>query len=212
MIRVTDGLGFEFDLPAGTLAYVDADWTLSAGELDIPALLIDPESARWGEVSTAVPGVGPDLLAARILSAAAHRVADTVVPLAGTAAVCGTGAIARATAGLLGTTALDTAPEPGTGVAVGIDFTGDPDTIQGLLKAIAPLGRAILAGERLGRTLPLNLYPDIHVRGLRLRALDPVALALAGELGMDEDEIPSPGDATDGVRPGPGWFRVGPAN
>ena len=54
-----------------------------------------------------------------------------------------------------------------------VDTTGDPSVIAHATRRVADLGTVVLAGEPLGRQFELNLYPDVHVRGLTLVGVAP---------------------------------------
>jgi threonine dehydrogenase-like Zn-dependent dehydrogenase len=49
-----------------------------------------------------------------------------------------------------------------------VETTGDPAAIAAATARVADMGTVALAGEPLGRTLSLDVYTDVHVRGLRL--------------------------------------------
>jgi threonine dehydrogenase-like Zn-dependent dehydrogenase len=51
-----------------------------------------------------------------------------------------------------------------------IETTGDPGAIVEATRQVRELGRVVLAGEPLGRAYQLDIYSDLHVRGLRLIA------------------------------------------
>ena len=55
-----------------------------------------------------------------------------------------------------------------------VETTGDPRAILDATRRVAELGIVVLAGESLGRGVAeLNLYPDVHVRGLTLVGVAP---------------------------------------
>jgi threonine dehydrogenase-like Zn-dependent dehydrogenase len=54
-----------------------------------------------------------------------------------------------------------------------VDTTGDPDAIADATRSLADLGTLVLAGETHGGTLAIDLYPDVHVRGLRMVGVAP---------------------------------------
>jgi hypothetical protein len=49
-----------------------------------------------------------------------------------------------------------------------IDVTGDPGMLTGATGHLRPLGTLVLAGETSGEDWDINLYPDVHARGLVL--------------------------------------------
>jgi threonine dehydrogenase-like Zn-dependent dehydrogenase len=54
-----------------------------------------------------------------------------------------------------------------------VDTTGDPSLIVDATQRVANLGTIVLVGESLGRTAEMNLYPDVHARGLTLIGVAP---------------------------------------
>jgi threonine dehydrogenase-like Zn-dependent dehydrogenase len=54
-----------------------------------------------------------------------------------------------------------------------VDTTGDPSLIVDATQRVANLGTVVLVGESLGRTAEMNLYPDVHARGLTLIGVAP---------------------------------------
>jgi threonine dehydrogenase-like Zn-dependent dehydrogenase len=68
-----------------------------------------------------------------------------------------------------------------------VDTTGDPRVIIEATRRIADLGTVALVGESLGRTAEMNLYPDVHVRGLTLMGV-PSPLRHPGALFAEADD------------------------
>jgi threonine dehydrogenase-like Zn-dependent dehydrogenase len=69
-----------------------------------------------------------------------------------------------------------------------VDATGDPARLVELTRRLADLGTLVLVGEPLGRSLDMQLYPDVHVRGLRLVGVPAPRFGQHGEAGTDLDE------------------------
>jgi hypothetical protein len=69
-----------------------------------------------------------------------------------------------------------------------VDTTGDPARLVELTRRLADLGTLVLVGEPLGRSLDMQLYPDVHVRGLRLVGVSAPRFGQHGEVGTDRDE------------------------
>jgi len=76
--------------------------------------------------------------------------------------VVGDGALARALREHLGTRAAGERP------AAIIETTGDPDAIRAALARVDDLGTVVLAGPEPQAEVALDLYADLHVRGLTL--------------------------------------------
>lgn len=202
MIRLHDGR-LDVDLPSGATAYVDHDW-LTEGE--VPALIVTGDGElRFGDGPPArlADGMDADAAAAAALGAVA-REATSVAAEAGPAAtqVLGTGALAQAVRRLLGV-----GPEPTDRPAAIVDLTGDPERVVDATERLADLGVLVLAGPASGRKHPINLYSDVHRRGLRLIGVAP---PLAGGAAVDERiDLGTPIRVRSGQPPPEGrWYRA----
>jgi len=152
-----------------------------------------------------------DTAALLALLAVAQDAADAVASV-GTVEVRGRGVIALQVRALLAGRTSEGEAQP----AAIVDTTGDPGVIVDATRRLAPLGTLVLAGEVVGRTVELNLYPDIHVRGLTLvgvtaplqggapsvlaGAEDPLLAACRKELASATPGSPLPSDAA--------WYRM----
>jgi D-arabinose 1-dehydrogenase-like Zn-dependent alcohol dehydrogenase len=58
-------------------------------------------------------------------------------------------------------------------VGAAVDTTGDPALIAGLLTRLADLGTLVLAGPPAPEPPALDLYADLHVRGLTVVGIAP---------------------------------------
>lgn len=156
----------------GTFAYVDRDW-LPAASGTVPSLAVSPDGTlAWGEESRATPpGTGdPDTAAARVLLSVARDAAAAVADLPpGSIEVIGSGLIAHLVRVLVGDASGRSAEHP----RAVVDATGDPVVIVDATRRVADLGTVVLVGEALGRTVEMNLYPDVHLRGLTLVGVAP---------------------------------------
>jgi D-arabinose 1-dehydrogenase-like Zn-dependent alcohol dehydrogenase len=85
----------------------------------------------------------------------------------GDVAVLGEGRLAGALRERLGSR-VAAAP---TGASVVIDTTGEAEQIAAALSAVEDLGVILLAGSPPAAPLALDLYSDLHVRGLRVIGL-----------------------------------------
>jgi hypothetical protein len=191
--KLTKGAsGVEFDIPRGTGAFVDLDWIPAEPEREVPGLSIDADSITWRGTSLDRAGEDAGRAAEAIFGRAAQAVATAASrDASGPALVFGCGAIAAGAAHALGVEPTVVLPEKDRSLAVAVDLSGDPEAMTALAGALQGLGRLVLAGERLGRKLPLNLYPDIHVRGLTVTGIDPIAVALDDAAGVVA-EVPAP--------------------
>lgn len=179
-----------------TVAYIDAEWLVKE-DADAPALTIEPDATMRFGVRTATPPAGtePDtaaLLAFASLAAAAAGLVEGVHAVE----VTGSGIVAELVRASVGT-----APSGGTPHAI-VDTTGDPVVIADATRRLADLGLLVLAGEALGRTGDLDVYPDVHVRGLRIVGAGPFlshSLPAAAPTGM-----PAPADLSAKAP----WYRV----
>jgi hypothetical protein len=164
-------------LPQGAIAYVDRDWLPTASG-EVSSLVATPDGAlSWcsGRPVRMQGDLDSDTAAICVLLAiaqAAVAAVDGIPP--GSIEVTGSGLIARQVRAVLGDRAADDArstcfERPG---AI-IDTTGDPRVIVDATRRIADLGTIVLVGESLGRRVELNLYPDVHVRGVTLVGVAP---------------------------------------
>jgi threonine dehydrogenase-like Zn-dependent dehydrogenase len=92
---------------------------------------------------------------------------DAVLAALGTdaAEVVGAGALADALRARL--------PAPAAPPAAIVDTTGDPAAIADALARVDDLGTVVLAGPVPEGTVALDLYADVHVRGLTVVGVAP---------------------------------------
>ena len=184
--------------PREGAAYVDAEWTAAGADPVAALVVVDAESDDRA-----------DRAAARALLCLAARAAREVGG-ARPVDVVGGGFVAGAVRALLG--AADTGD--GTRPAAVVDTTGDPERIREALSRLDDLGTLVLAGELAEGALELDLYPDVHVRGLRIVG---VPLDPEGSLGADElpaaalayaAGVPPVAAATGAPLPPAAWYRL----
>jgi hypothetical protein len=153
------------DVPAGATAYVDADWFGPDGEL-LEAVIVEDDGVHFLTGPSAMAQGDRDLLGGAVLERIATRVVeatrarnlvDVVVP--------GRGLLATQVRQLLGDGSTDTS---GGSPACIVDTTGSPEVVTDLLSSLENLGALVAAGPVAGRTFPLNVYSDIHARGLHV--------------------------------------------
>ena len=97
---------------------------------------------------------------------AVDEVVAALAAAAGPVEVVGDGALARALRTRLGD-ARDARP------AAIVETSGDGQAIQEALRRVAPLGTVVLAGPPPAGPVALDLYADLHVRGLTLVGVPP---------------------------------------
>jgi threonine dehydrogenase-like Zn-dependent dehydrogenase len=125
----------------GTNAFLDRDWLGGGGDGTLPAL----------HAATAEEAAG------RLLATVDHILGQ--VGQAPTD-VLGDGFVARSLRSAL--------PAPGGRAAAVVDCTGDPIRLLELIRSVQDGGMIVLAGEPVGRELRIDLYVDVHRRGLRI--------------------------------------------
>jgi hypothetical protein len=205
-------------LPPGSVAYVDRDWLpVSSGE--VPSLVAaDGELAWCGGRPVRMPGaLDADTAATLVLLAVAQAAVAAVEGVSGDSIeVVGSGLIALQVRALLGHRSSENGRSTEQPRIV-IDTTGDPEVIVDATRRIAALGTVVLAGEGLGRKAEMNLYPDVHVRGLTLVGVSPPlqdSTALSAANTPDDTLLASCRDALVGVLAGTplprgaAWYRV----
>jgi len=102
-----------------------------------------------------------------VSAALVRAVVAAVPPDAVPVEVLGTGALADELRKTLGRTA------GGTPAAV-VDTTGDPERIADALRRLDELGVLVLAGPTPSGPLTMDLYSDLHVRGLTVVGVPPL--------------------------------------
>jgi hypothetical protein len=111
----------------------------------------------------------PDTTAALVLLAVAREAAAAVVGLPrGSVEVTGSGLIARLVRALVGEAREAKARPRGI-----VDTTGDSDVIVDATRRLADFGVLVLACEVGTWPVELNLYSDVHLRGLTLIGVAP---------------------------------------
>ena len=172
-VFVDGGLALAAELEPGWVAYVDRDWVPPDPGLPVRALAIDAESGKGrfgdGEPLTLDSG-DPDRIAVRVLLDVAHEAAAAAGRLR-PVEVLGSGITAAFIAAILGSS-------PGRQQAsvqprAIVETTGDPETIADATQRLADLGTLVLAGDAFGDSVRLNLYPDVHSRGLVIAGIRP---------------------------------------
>jgi O-succinylbenzoate synthase len=169
----------------GATAFLDRDWLGAGGDGPLPALSAPDAEDAAGRLLATVD---------RILGLVGHAPAQ----------VLGDGFVAGALRAALAA--------PGERSEAVIDCAGDPDRLLDAIARVRDLGVVILAGEPVGRELAIDLYVDVHRRGLhvlgapRPEALTPVADAARVRAALEQlARVPS------GAAPPTGatWLAVG---
>jgi hypothetical protein len=198
---------FRGDLEQGSEAYIDADWLVGHTEGTVPALL-----AQGGSLIRSWDGATFDYAAPTPqagVAGAFSLVADAAARLAGAAerpAVEGGGLVAVLARHLLGLSG-------GTDVVEAdliVECRSDPESLRESTGRVADLGTVVLAGVA-DSAFPFDLYPDVHVRGLRLVAL-PLPLDLRPAEGFEPSLPASTEPATvrldESIPEGAAWYRI----
>lgn len=173
--------------------YADAEW-------------MRPEGTP-GATVTVDAGPDADRIAGAMLLDLAARAAGEVRG-AGQVQVLGSGFVAGAIMALTGATA----PAGGARPTAVVDTTGDAARIREALERLDDLGTLVLAGELTPDTIEVDLYPDVHVRGLRI-----VGVALDGGAGPFDvpataraygESVPPVRVTSSGSLPPAAWYRL----
>jgi hypothetical protein len=211
MIEVVEhdgGAHLDVALRPGSVAFADADWLAAPGR--VPAIVVTDGRISWdgGETVELPLGLPPEAAAAALLAALAERACEASGGAAHPVDVLGGGAVAACVRALLRAKA---APEEQPAAIV--DTTGDPERIAAATRRLAPLGTLVLTGEPAGRTLALDLYPDVHARGLRVVGVPRPLLGEAQPRDLPEPLLDRPVEISGGapIVPGAaGWYRIVP--
>jgi hypothetical protein len=181
-----DRVGLVATLAPGSAAYVDRDWIpLSSGA--VPAITVAADGAlAWCDRAPvpAPSAIDPDAAAALALLAVA-RDAAAVKGLRGKVEVTGNGLIAHYVRTLLGDNGRVAGDEPPKAI---VDTTGGPAVIADATRRLADLGTLVLVGESVGRNVALNLYQDVHVRGLTLVGVAPPLQQATFQAAIESDD------------------------
>jgi hypothetical protein len=202
-----DGTVLDGDLPAGGCAYIDREWISSAAPGPVPAIVALGLTLRWGDGSE-VAVADADTAAFSALAAVAHEAAESVREFGPELIeVSGSGLVAREVRHLLGSEiAGGEARERPMAI---VDTTGDPELIEDATRRLADLGSLVLAGESLGRPFPLNLYSDVHARGLELIGIGPPLSQRPADAPAHLSRYQPPTELATGAVPPPAdWYRV----
>lgn len=187
-----DQVVFDGAIANGECAYVDADALPLEGVAEVTPLVVSGASES-------------DVAATVAVRRRARAAAAAVGAVDGEVEVVGRGAVASALRSLLaGRVDRSSAP-----VAV-IDLTGDPQELISATRRLADLGTLVLAGDSRGCPVALDLYPDLHLRGLRLVGVSDDEPVEHGDAAWDSVPVPAPADAVLGcpVPLGHVWYRV----
>jgi hypothetical protein len=210
----------EGGLPQKAVAYVDRDWLPpSSGEL--PSLVALAEGTlTWCESPpVAVPSTLDSDTAAvlALLSVAQAVVAAVGHVLPHSVEISGSGMIAQQVRQLLDTPSADGRSTRRERPDAIVDTTGDPRMVVDATRRVAELGTVVLVGESLGRRAEMNLYPDVHARGLKLVGIAPPLQrpeALFAQTDPDDPlvvrcrESLVHVDAGSPLPPGATWYRI----
>lgn len=195
------------DLEGGASAYLDADWIASGGG-PVAALVVAEGAISFGAGPASALPAGMDATAAAgaaLLAVAREAVAALADVPGARVAVTGAGLVADRVRAAVGAGLPDGLPAPGEAAAI-VETSGDPATIRAASERLATLGILVLAGESGGQRVPIDVYADVYLRGLRIVGVAP---ALTAPLGGPEPDLPEPVSVALGeVLPAATWYRV----
>jgi Arc/MetJ family transcription regulator len=158
------GVKLRANLRNGARAYVDADW-ISAGSPSVAAIVTDGGSSSTD---------ADDRAAGLALLAIAVRLADELAAFpAERIELTGTGFVAGALRRLLGTAV---GSDVGARPSAVVETTGDPQRLLDATRRVDDLGTVFLGGEVGDRRVQLDLYQDVHLRGLEVVGIPPARL------------------------------------
>lgn len=198
---------FRGDLEPGSEAYVDADWLVGRTGWAVPALV-----ARGGSLIRSWDGATSTYTAATaqagvtgvfwiVAEAAAVRARAADRP-----AVAGAGVVAALVRHFLG---LVDSPDTVGGDLI-IEPRSDRASLEESTGRVSDLGTVVLAGVA-DSAFTFDLYPDVHVRGLRLVGL-PLPLDLSPAAGFEPSLPPAIELATarldEPIPDGASWYRI----
>jgi hypothetical protein len=164
-------------LPRGSVAYIDREW-LRSTSAEIPALIAAADGAlAWCDGPAVQMEDGFDSDAGAILAflAVARAAVAAVEGVAfHSVEVTGSGLTAHQVRALLGNGSPASSEHARFARPSAIvETTGAAPVIIEATKRLADLGTLVLVGESPTYELEMNLYPDVHVRGLTLVGVPP---------------------------------------
>jgi hypothetical protein len=148
-----DGLTIEGELPEGQVAVLDREWATPGRSSAIPVVMLNAEGDTTQRGALAL---------AEIARAAVAAVTESTV------VVTGSGLVAFEARRLLRIQGRLVPDDAGSPPAAVIETTGKPAVVTEATERVRNMGTVALAGEPLARPYALDLYPDVHLRGLRL--------------------------------------------
>ena len=184
----TDGsVTFDYELDENMTAFIDGEWASSRG--NIPAVLVSAtgDVASWDGYGVQsrrkwfgaeVPD--PEAVAADVVRAIARAAVDALPEGTDLAVdVTGSGVVASSIRSVLPASAAPLprgarrGAHPERFLAV-VDTTGSSAVIMAAATRLADGGTIVLAGPSASPPSPVNMYSDVHRRGLRLVGIPPL--------------------------------------
>ena len=148
-------------LGSGTSVYMDRDWIDATGTVS-SAILVSGEELRLPSgAARLVNSIDPDLAVWTMIDALAKTVADVAVQHDAAPRVPGEGLLAARIRARIEPTDDSKAP-----YAVVVETTGSAAGTDRACSIVADLGTVLFAVTPLDGTMPYDLYPDVHRRGL----------------------------------------------
>ncbi len=180
---------FDFVLDNGLVAFVDREWSLR--EESVPALLVgDAEVAWWDGFDVCARHViatkarDPQQVASDVIAALATTAVAAIADTARShAAVTGTGVVAASMRALIGVSAPSSRAGAGhlddERLPAALDTTGSSEEIMGLAARLHDLGTLVMAAPQTPSSGAVDLYSDLHRRGLRVVGVPPLVVGIA---------------------------------
>jgi hypothetical protein len=192
-------------LPEASSAYVDADWLGRGGDRPAALLVTVEGGVSWlGRPDRPIAAPGPPEAAVGLVLDALARAAADAARAAGPGSVHigGRGLVAEWVRARLG---IEGPPEdqPPSSPRIFVDTTGRVEAVLSATHVVDDVGTVVLAGGLAAASVPFDLYPDVHVRGLRIVGVTPPLADSLSASGRDADTLAKAiGEAQRPVRPG----------
>ena len=198
------GLTFEGDLPQDVEAFVDSDWLAGSPGATVPAILARAGrlETSWGDRSVSSGRKTGSRAALGALAGVASAAALAAAG-GGPIAVPGTGLIARIVRELVGD---DLEREDGRQPVTIVETRSEPAALLDSSRRVADLGTIVLAIQPAGAVL-FDLYPEVHVRALRVVAVPfPLDVPASTRPGAPEPTRVRLGEV---IPAGASWYLLG---
>jgi hypothetical protein len=191
-------------LSSGTAVYIDRDWVHGDGPMNVSsAIFVHGKEVRSPSGAMRLVGSSDrDRVVWTMIDTLAEAVAAEAGQRRAAARVLGGGLLASRIRARIKTS--DEVTEP---AEVVIETTGSAAGTTRACSMVADLGTVLLAVTPLEGTLPYDLYPDVHRRGLNLVGVpDPAGDSDYEDVSTDDFSPPSPIASATPSLPMSQWF------